>query len=555
MVMKTRGARRRRWRRGSTLLETILAVLIMTTVGLALLAMVQRALAVSLRAREQMSCSRMAQTGFARVKNIDFYYLFAADSSQASHGLPAAYPYKAVLDGLQATLTASRFDRFRVQVTFMRRDISDANGDGRTSDLIQFTDNNADNADDYDSGVRYFDQNGDGDFYDTYVSGGRTVAEQPDTHIKKVTFDVFRRGRLACSQTEFVSLEGFSGDVNPSSEASLALLVSTPANNAFLYALDTSGRIGAWNLPIAKAYPSDILRYRADFLSPLLVSGETDPLAVVNLYVNASAVLAGPAADMSGVFSAAPAAVTAALVEGVDVLRGQAVKDGYTSPIAARSLIMDLKAPVSTVTAPSGTVATKSPQVSALLSDPGISTSVTSGICPDVVTFKINGGEVNHSYSRGLAVWIDSATGTVPVLGTGTYTAAVEFGDYAGYKSSAVWTFTVEVPDTDHSAPAVAQKSPIGMAPSALPEISVKVFDNQSGIIPSSIVLKLDGATVVDSSNIGSHYDAGSDLVFYTPGGTFASGSSHTLEVTVSHWADDPLDKVTHTEAWSFTVP
>ncbi|MBI5239730.1 MAG: hypothetical protein HY926_04600 [Elusimicrobia bacterium] len=549
--MKARGARRR----GSTLLETMLAILIMTTVGLALLAMVQKSLAVSLKAREQMSCSRMVQTGFSRIKNLDFYYLFAADSSLSNHGLWAAYPYKAVLDGLQATLAASRFDRFRVQVTFMRRDISDANGDGRTSDLIQFTDNNSDNADDYDTGIRYFDQNGDLDFYDTYVSGGRTVAEQPDTHIKKVTFDVFRRGRLVCSQTELVSLEGFSGDVNPSSEASLALLVSTPSNNAFLYALDTAGRVSAWNLPIAKAYPSDILRYRADAVSPLLVSGETDPLAAVNLYVNSSGILASPAADMSGAFSASPAAVTAALAEGADALRGQAVKDAYTSPIAARALILDLKAPVSTGTTPSGTVPTRSPYVSALLSDPGISTSVTSGICPDVVTLRINGVEVNHSYSQGPAVWIDSTTGTVPVLDTGTYTAVVEFGDYAGYKASATWTFTVEVPDTDNSAPAIAQKSPIGMAPSTLPEISVKVFDNQSGIIPASIVLKLDGAVVVDASNIGSRYDAGADRVFYTPGGAFAPGSAHTVEVTASHWANDPLDKVTSSEAWDFTVP
>ena len=555
MGMKARGARRRRWRRGSTLLETVLAMLIMTTVGLALLAMVQRALGVSLKAREQMGCSRMAQTGFARVKNMDFYYLFAADSSQADHGLPAAYPYRAVLDGLQSTLTASRFDRFRVQVTFMRRDISDSNGDGRTSDLVAFADGNGDNVDDYDAGVRWPDQNGDGDFYDTYVSGGRTVAEQPDTHIKKVTFDVFRRGRLVCSQTDFVSLEGLTGDVNPSSEASLALLVSVPSNNAFLYALDTTGRVGAWNLPISKPYPADVLRYRADFISPLSVSGETDPLAAVNLYVNSSAVLDSPASDMAGAFSAAPAAVTAALAEGADVLRAQAVKDGYTSPIAARALILDLKAPVSTVTTPSGTVPTRSPQVSALLSDPGISTGVTSGVCPDVITLKINGAEVVHSYSQGLAVWIDSATGTVPVLGTGTYTAAVEFGDYAGYKASATWTFTVEIPDTDHSAPAVAQKSPIGMAPSTLPEISVKVFDNQSGIIPASIVLKLDGVTVVDSSGIGAHYDAGAGRVFYTPAAAFAPGSSHTVEVTASHWANDPLDKVTHVEDWSFTVP
>ena len=91
------------------------------------------------------------------------------------------------------------------------------------------------------------------------------------------------------------------------------------------------------------------------------------------------------------------------------------------------------------------------------------------------------------------------------------------------------------------------------MAP-ALPEISAKVFDNQSGIIPSSIVLKLDGSAVVDSTNLGSHYDAGTDRVYYTPASAFASGTSHTVELTASHWATDPADKVTSVETWAFTV-
>jgi hypothetical protein len=137
---------------------------IMTTVGVSLLSMVQRSLVVSFKAREQMTCSRMAQTGSARVKNIDFYYLFAADSAQADHGLQAAYPYRTVLDGLKATLGGARFDRFRIQVTFMRRDISDSNGDGLTSDLVPFRDDNGDSIDDIDSNIRFRDQNTDGDF-------------------------------------------------------------------------------------------------------------------------------------------------------------------------------------------------------------------------------------------------------------------------------------------------------------------------------------------------------------------------------------------------------
>ncbi|MDD5656554.1 MAG: hypothetical protein PHF00_04785 [Elusimicrobia bacterium] len=542
-------------RRGSILLETVLATLIITTVGVSLLALIQKSLVVSYRAREQMTCSRLAQSGMSRVKNMDFYRLFAADSGQANYGLWPAYPYKAVLDGFQTSLRTAKFDRFRVGVAFMRRDISDANGNGMTSDLMPFTDANNDKIDDYDSNIRYFDANADGDFYDTYTSGGRTVAEQPDTHIKKVTLDIFRRGRLACSQTELVSLEQFTGDPNPSSEASLALLISAPSNEAFLYDLQTAARQAAWDLPISKPYPADVARYRADAVSPLTVSGETDPLATVKLYVGDSGELAAPAADASGLFSASPAAVSSALIEGTNILRGQAGKDGYTSPIAQRALILDLAPPVIDSFSPAGATPNRAPAVGAALSDPGVSTTTTSGICPDVVALKINGAPVNFKYESGAVVWIDSTTGTVPVLATGTYSAVVEAGDYAGYKASATWSFTIQNVDTDHSAPVVAEKSPIGMAPSDLPELSVKVFDNQSGIIPASIVLKLDGAAVVYAADIGEHYDAAAKRVFFTPSSPFESGSTHVLEVTASHWATEPPEKVTSIDSWSFTVP
>jgi hypothetical protein len=351
-------------------------------------------------------------------------------------------------------------------------------------------------------------------------------------------------------------LEQFSGDYNPSSEASLSLLISTPANSGYLYDLGTTARQQSWSLPIAKAYPSDIPRYRADGISPLTVEGETDPLASVNLYVNASGILASPAADMGGVFSASPLAVTLALVEGTDELRGQASKDGYASPIGQRTVIYDLQAPSASSLSPAsgGTIFTRSPFVAAVLTDPGASTTTTSGVCPEVITLFIDGAEVHHSYADGTVVWVDSVTGISPVLSTKAYTAVVEFGDYAGYKASATWTFTLSVPDTDHSAPSVANKTPIGGSAPALPEISAKVFDNQSGIILSSIVLKLDGAVVVDASNIASHYDAAGERVFYTPSSAFTSGSSHTVEVTASHWATDPSNKVTTVETWDFTV-
>ncbi|MEK7745969.1 MAG: hypothetical protein AAB576_04830, partial [Elusimicrobiota bacterium] len=155
---RTRAARRR-GSAGSVLLETIIAILILSTVSLALVALLQKAMVVSLRAREQSACGRMVQSGFSRLKNIDFYYLFAADSSQANYGLHASHPYLAVLNEVHALAQGQKFTRWTVSLTFKRRDSSDSNGNGLTSDLVSFVDANSNLIDDYDSNIKYYDQN------------------------------------------------------------------------------------------------------------------------------------------------------------------------------------------------------------------------------------------------------------------------------------------------------------------------------------------------------------------------------------------------------------
>jgi hypothetical protein len=540
-----------RSRRGSALLETVLAIFIMTVAGVSLIAMVQKNMIAVLKAREKVSCGRVSQSGMARLKNIDFYSLFALDSASANYGLWASYPYRATFDGIRSTLQGSRYDRFRVSVAFMRRDTADSNANGLNSDLVEFADANGDRADDCDSGIRYFDQNGDGDFYDTYTSGGRTVAEQPDTHIKKVTLDVFRYGRLVCSQTELVSLEQFTGDPNPSSESVLSLLLSTPPNNAFLYRQATAGQTASRALVLTKTYPAEAEQFRADAASPLLLSGETDPLATVNFYVDASGVLATAAADSAGTFSSNPSAVTAALVEGYSTLSVQATKDGYTSPITRRTVLLDIAPPSVSGQTPTGAVSTLAPYVALTLADTGVSTTVASGICPDVTTLKINGSSVPYTYdsTSGRVVWIDSMTNTVPVLVNGAYSVVAEAGDYAGYKTTQSWTFTLSVGDTDHSAPSIAQRDPIGMAGSDWPEVSVRVFDNQSGIIPSSIQMTLDGEVVA------GRYDASDGTVSFMPPASFNPGSYHTVGIRASHFATNPADKVTSEDTWGFWAP
>ncbi|MEK7743849.1 MAG: hypothetical protein AAB578_05635, partial [Elusimicrobiota bacterium] len=299
---------------------------------------------------------------------------------------------------------------------------------------------------------------------------------------------------------------------------------------------------------------------RADAASPLQVSGVTDPLATVNEYLNGSALLDMTVSDVDGNFNHNPAAITAMLVEGQNQLTAQAVKSPYTSPIAPKDLILDINPPALSDIQPSAgsTVNTFSPFIGATLDDAGISTTSTSGICEEVMTLKIGGSSVSYRYDSGTGriYWIDFLTQTVPVLSAGAYTALLEAGDYAGYKTTQSWTFTVQAAPggTDNSAPSTANKTPLGASAPALPVISVRVFDNQTGIIPSSLLLRVDGSTVVNSGNIGSYYDPYDGTLSWTPAEEYASGSSHTVEVTASHWGADPLDKVTTVESWNFTV-
>ncbi|MDE2510156.1 MAG: hypothetical protein KGL74_03445, partial [Elusimicrobia bacterium] len=551
-------------RSGTTLLETVLAIVLMTIAGLAIVAVLQKATVASLKARQRMTCSRLTDAGMARLKNIDYYYLFAVDSSSTNWATPPlhasganAYPYTSVLTGLQSSLSASKFDRFKVDVVFMRRDSTDSKGTGNTNNLIPFKDNGF-GADAYDPNIRYNDANGDGDYYETYVSSGRTVAEQPDTHLKLVTLSVYRSGSLACSKSEMISLEQFTGATNPDSESVLTLELSTPTNSSFAYRMTTTAQIAARALSLANSYPPDIQQYRADASVPLVLAGVTEPLATESFYVGSSGVLASATADVFGAFSASPAAVTSALVEGQNTVHAVAAKSSYSSPVADRSILLDISPPTITGMTPTGAVATCAPYVSAVLADPAVSTAAaSSGIYAGVTAMKINGSTVPFFYNPavGTIVWIATATQTSPVVSSGTFTAAVETGDYAGYKSSVTWTFSASVPATDASAPSISNKSPIGMAGSDLPTISVRVFDNQSGIDPTSLSMTLDGATIMTGATAGSYYDPSSGTIAYAPSSAFMPGTYHTVTISVNHCATNPGGAVTSADSWGFTAP
>ncbi|HAN03668.1 MAG TPA: hypothetical protein DCQ25_00110 [Elusimicrobia bacterium] len=557
-------------RRGFGLVEAMMAIFLLAILGLSLAYMLQYLAVVSVKTRENSYTSRVASAIFAKFKTMEYYYVFDADSALPGYGISgtfgpvtlqkAAYPYLGLLR--EATRLASRYsvDRWTLDVKFKLRDVSDANGNGLFSDLRDFVDSDGNGRDDYDEGVRYFKANSDADYFDTYVSTAldKTASELPDTNMKEVTLKLYRRGRVIHTQTDLISLEMLSGIESRSSGADLKMFVNQPANDTCLYDLSDPARAASFALPLFRTYPAEVAAYRADSTHFLRLWGETVPLASVKFHVNSMTAVADTLqADASGGFDLQSLAVTNALQEGENTIYAQATKDTYYSPYAPRRVTRDLNPPAISAQAPSGAVADLMPYVGAVLADAPLFSGTPCGICREVIMMRVNGAEVPYEYSAsdGRIRWTDPATGLPAKLADGSeYTVYLEGGDNAYYKVNSTWTFTVSVGAEDHSAPSVANKTPLGASAPAQPEISCRLFDNQSGIDPFSITLRVDGGVAVSSANIASCWDAESGTVSYTPPSSFQPGSAHTAEITVSHWADSPADKKTSVESWGFTV-
>lgn len=547
-----------------------MAVFVLSLLSLSLAYMYQYMFLVTIKTQQNTYTTRLAETAFSKLKTADYYLVFDADSALPGYGLNgtfgpitqqrSVYPYLGVLTEIDAAMKKYKVDRWTISVVYKLRDVSDVNGNGLTSDLRDFTDSDGNRTDDYDSSVKYYRANSDSDYYDTYVSTAlsKTASEAPDTNIKEVTLTLYRNGKVIHTQKELLSLEMLTGVESRASGAELKLLISQPENASYLYDLSTPARESAFALAISKPYPDDVNAYRADSLSPLQLVGETSPLAAVKFYHGSPGLaLDNGSTDGMGGFTTMAISLTMALTEGENDIFAQATKDSFFSPYAQRSVILDLNPPSLTGEAPSGTVADLVPYVGVVLTDAVLSTGVPSGICEEVTILKVNGSTVPFAYdaATGKLNWQDPDTGLpVKLVNGNSYAVRAEGGDRAGYKAALTWNFTVAVGDTDHSAPSVANKVPSGSTDDPLPEISCKLFDNQSGIDLDSITLKLDGTVVVSSANIAGHWDAEGQRVFFRPAAAFDNYSAHTVEVRASHWADDPADKKTSVDSWNFNV-
>ncbi len=559
-----------RLRHGFGLVEAMISIFLIAVLSLSVAYMHRYLQVVMVRTMENTYSARLSDSIFEKLRSVEYYYLFPYDSALANYGLSgtygpvtqqrAAYPYLGLLNEISAMAARYSIDRWTADIAFKLRDVSDVNGNGLIGDLRDFTDANGDLIDDYDPAIRYYGANADADHYDTYVSTAldKTASELPDTNLKEVTLRLYKRGRLVHSRAELISLEMLSGLESRASGAELGILVEEPANDTFLYDLMDAGRAAAFSTVISSPYPAEVVAYRADAAFPLRLRGETVPLASVAFYVGSTASPEDTrAAGAGGAFDFQSLPVTAALVEGENLLYAKATKDSYYSPFARRRVVLDLNPPQISSRAPAGAVAELMPYVGAVLSDqpfaPGAS---PSGICPETVSLRVNGAQVpfDHDQATGRVRW--QGPGGLPnKLSNGaSYTVTLEGGDRAYYKTISTWTFTVAVSDPDNSAPSVANMTPLGANNDALPEIGCRLFDDQSGIDPYSIELRVDGLLVVSSATISSHWDPESGRLSYYPPAELTSGSSHAVEVRVSHWAESPADKKTSVQSWNFSV-
>jgi len=536
------------------------------------ISMVHKYLATSsIKVHEQVYSVRVSDEIFSKLKSIEYYYLFDYDSALPKYGLAnktfgpvtlqrSTYPYTYILDEIQVLTTSYAFDRWTVSLKYKLRDVSDINSNGYTSDLRDFVDANADGIDDYDMGIRYLDKNSDGDYYDTYVSTtlSKTVSELPDTNLKEVTLRLYKKNKEVYKRTELISLEMFSGIESKDSGSDLKLFIAQPANNTYLYNLDTSTRQSSFNLTISTTYPPEVIAYRADSTYRLRLVGETVPNATVRFYLNTTSTLLDTiVANMLGEFDWQSIPMTTNLQEGKNIVIAQAIKDTYYSPYAQRDVIYDLKPPVITSAVPQGIIYELMPYIGAVISDTVLSTGIPSGICRDVIDMKHNNVSVSYTYddTTGKICWTDQSTGLPPQLSTGVWhNITVEGGDNAYYKVRSTWTFMIVPVTTDNSTPTIANKHPIGSTSNPLPTISCKIFDDQSGINPYSIVLTFNYQVVVSSTNISQYYNFETNELSWPVPSQLENGSVNYVSVTASHWATEPVDKVTSTEDWWFNV-
>ncbi len=568
--------------RGFSLVELMVAVGVIGIIFYSLSGVLMYMSKTTIKAREQAICTDLAQRFFTRLDNIPYTFVFDMDSSSANFRLNGTfgdvstqrnpYPYLASLNEFHSYMIGHKVDRFTFDIRFMARDFGDLDSDGQTTDLRVYVDTDANSVDDYEMGLRYFNQNGDGDFFDYY--GSPQVTEQPHTRLKEGTLTFYKSGQAIYTETRLISWEKFTGAAGQAAGATLTLVVSTPSEGSSVYTLATSTHSRSFNISLATAYPSDVAAFRSDASSPIHIMGETTPDATFSWRIGTttSTVSDTCGADYVGLFDCTLTNIAPRLTEGTNIIWGQSYKGAYYSPWSPTTIVRDISTPTITNISPGPgtTFYNRQPTVRAMLKDtPHATGNAVAGIESSVIRlFRTSTPTIlNHEYdsSDNYVTWIDSDTTFPPILSTGTYIIGLEGGDRAYYKVKSTWTITVAASTHDLTVPEIetTSLSPMGVIFDNQPTIYCSIYDNESGIRLSSVTMTLtgsSGSTVVVSSYTGNFMSVYSPLssqngisISYVPP-TALPPDSYTVQMDFAHWAVSPSSTMARSYGWGFVV-
>ncbi len=152
----------------------------------------------------------------------------------------------------------------------------------------------------------------------------------------------------------------------------------------------------------------------------------------------------------------------------------------------------------------------------------------------------------NSNTTTNSCRWSWNTTG---VSGSSLYATVVVFDQFAGdpdpQLDSSNATFMI-----DNNAPAVISRSPSsGWSNDINQLISATLYDGESGVKESTIVMKVEGTSYTTASAEIS-YNAGTGVITFTPAALFANGQ--TVDVSID--MNDNVGNAMPTVSWSFTI-
>lgn len=604
--------------KGFSLVEVAVSAVLLAVLVMGFSSALRRGMVSRIHAKQMMDASRLTESIAARLQRTNFHDIFAVDSINKvgnptyNSGLNktryliqwSTSPIQGLLTQFESEILAAGFDRYSIDCTFVRRDSSDMFVDDAVFDSMAFYDNNNDKADDYDSQIRFNDANGDGDYFDVYVSttDGRTVSETPDTHFKALDIYVWKKGMAYGRKHLLLSMAKFSGSEEQTSENAMGMNIRFPLAISAFRQRDTVAKRASLDLVTVYSgtttkknervcnYPDPV-----EGASPLQITGVTSPNAQVEAtFISYSAAGSGTveiSTALSGYSTGwfqinFPNLTPLFMQPGHHELHVRALRNGVYSSEGRSFVYVDGTPPIIVSSmvfpAPGAVVKTRTPYISFLPKDIYASAQPKekTGIDWNTVALLVNGSTVPISKPTGAipaslndyppeepSVWMNVGTKLPPAAlsDNTTYNVRAEASDRAGYKVAYDWSFVVDLgPDgfadsSDTTPPVVSSPSPPdGTAVvTKTPLISCVLTDDESGIAPQFIVLRVDGVdkvSAVVTPDLGNYFNNKTGVLSYTPGTALVSGS-HTVEVVASHWSTNPVGNQSSTTTWTFTSP